>query len=90
MKICIKNGRVIDPASQLDNRQNIYIQQGKILAMGEPPEGFVADKTIDATGLIVSPGLVDLSVRLREPGQEHTATIRTETTAAAAGGITTV
>lgn len=90
MKICIKNGRVIDPASKLDNRQNIYIQQGKILAMGEPPEGFVADKTIDATGLIVSPGLVDLSVRLREPGQEHTATIRTETTAAAAGGITTV
>ncbi len=90
MKIRIKNGRVIDPASQFDARQDLYISQGKIIAIGEQPDGFEADKTIDATGLIVSPGLVDLSVRVREPGQEHTATILTETKAAAAGGITTV
>jgi dihydroorotase len=51
---------------------------------------FSADRVIDATGLLVIPGLVDLSVRLREPGQEHTATIQTETAAAAAGGVTTV
>ncbi|WP_417536545.1 dihydroorotase [Methylophaga sp.] len=90
MKIRIKNGRVIDPASQFDARQDLYISHGKIIAIGEQPEGFEADKTIDATGLIVSPGLVDLSVRVREPGQEHTATILTETKAAAAGGVTTI
>ncbi|EGL54316.1 dihydroorotase and related cyclic amidohydrolase [Methylophaga aminisulfidivorans MP] len=90
MKIRIKNGRVIDPASQFDGRQDVYISNGKIIAIGEQLDGFEADKTIDATGLIVSPGLIDLSVRLREPGQEHTATILTETKAAAAGGITTV
>lgn len=90
MKIRIKNGRVIDPASQFDARQDVYISDGKIIAIGEQLDGFDADKTIDATGLIVSPGLIDLSVRVREPGQEHTATILTETKAAAAGGITTV
>ncbi|MAX53803.1 MAG: dihydroorotase [Methylophaga sp.] len=90
MKIRIKNGRVIDPASQFDARQDLYISHGKIVAIGEQPEGFEADKTIDAKGLIVSPGLVDLSVRVREPGQEHTATILTETKAAAAGGVTTI
>ncbi|HIC46087.1 MAG TPA: dihydroorotase [Methylophaga aminisulfidivorans] len=90
MKIRIKNGRVIDPASQFDARQDIYISDGKVIAIGEQLDGFEADKTIDATGLIVCPGLIDLSVRLREPGQEHTATILTETKAAAAGGITTV
>ncbi len=90
MKIRIKNGRVIDPASQFDARQDLYISHGRIVAIGEQPEGFEADKTIDATGLIVSPGLVDLSVRVREPGQEHTATILTETKAAAAGGVTTI
>lgn len=90
MKIRIKNGRVIDPASQLDARQDVYISNGKIIAIGEQLDGFEAEKTIDATGLMVCPGLIDLSVRLREPGQEHTATILTETRAAAAGGITTV
>ncbi|WP_417499501.1 dihydroorotase [Methylophaga sp.] len=90
MKILIKNGRVIDPASQFDARQDLYISHGKIVAIGKQPEGFETDKTIDATGLIVSPGLVDLSVRVREPGQEHTATILTETKAAAAGGVTTI
>ncbi|MTI62961.1 dihydroorotase [Methylophaga sp.] len=90
MKIRIKNGRVIDPASQLDARQDVYISDGKIVAISDYLDDFSADRVIDATGLLVIPGLVDLSVRLREPGQEHTATIQTETAAAAAGGVTTV
>jgi dihydroorotase len=89
MKIRIKNGRVIDPASQLDARQDVCIADGKIVAMGDGLD-FDADRVIDATGLLVIPGLVDLSVRLREPGQEHTATILSETAAAAAGGVTTL
>ncbi|MED5509529.1 MAG: dihydroorotase [Pseudomonadota bacterium] len=90
MKIRIKNGRVIDPASQLDARQDVFISDGKIVAIGDYLDGFSADRVIDATGLMVIPGLIDLSVRLREPGQEHTATIQSETAAAAAGGVTTV
>jgi dihydroorotase len=90
MKIRIQNGRVIDPASQLDARQDVFIDDGRIVAIGEAPAGFSPDKIIDATGLLVLPGLVDLSARLREPGQEHTATILSETSAAAAGGVTTL
>lgn len=90
MKIRIKNGRVIDPASQLDARQDVYISDGKIIAIGDHLDDFSPDQIIDATGLLVVPGLVDLSARLREPGQEHTATILSETSAAAAGGITTL
>lgn len=90
MKIRIKNGRVIDPASQLDVRHDVFISDGKIVAISDHLDDFSADQEIDASGLIVAPGLVDLSVRLREPGQEHTATILTETMAAAAGGVTTL
>jgi len=90
MKIRIKNGRVIDPASQLDGRHDVFIKDGKIVAIGDHFEDFTADRVIDASGLIVAPGLVDLNVRLREPGQEHTATILSETSAAAAGGVTTL
>ena len=90
MKIRIQNGRVIDPASQHDARQDVFIDDGRIVAIGEAPAGFSPDKIIDATGLLVLPGLVDLSARLREPGQEHTATILSETSAAAAGGVTTL
>jgi dihydroorotase len=90
MKIRISNGRVIDPASQLDSRHDVFISDGKVIAIGDQLNDFKADRTIDASGLIVSPGLVDLSARLREPGQEHTATILSETSAAAAGGVTTL
>lgn len=90
MKIRIKNGRVIDPASQLDVRHDVFISDGKIVAISDHLDDFSADQVIDASGLIVAPGLVDLSVRLREPGQEHTATILSETMAAAAGGVTTL
>ena len=90
MKIHIKNGRVIDPASQFDSQADIFIDDNKIVAIDNAVDNFVADQTIDASGLIVCPGLVDLTARLREPGQEHTATIASETKAAVAGGITTL
>lgn len=90
MKIVINGGRIIDPASQLDTNQSIYIDNGKIVAISDYFADFTADLTLDASGMIVAPGLVDLSARLREPGQEHTATIDSETRAAVAGGITTL
>jgi len=90
MKIHIKNGRVIDPISQLDSQLDVYIGAGKILALGKAPAGFVANQTIDASNLIVCPGLVDLSARLREPGEEYKATLVSELQAAVAGGVTSL
>ncbi|MEK7990266.1 MAG: dihydroorotase [Thiotrichaceae bacterium] len=88
----IVGGRVIDPASEFDEIADVHIQDDKIAAIGTPPADFTADKAlnIDATGYIVCPGLVDLSVRLREPGAEHKGTILSETRAAASGGITSI
>ncbi|MCV6637365.1 dihydroorotase [Candidatus Albibeggiatoa sp. nov. NOAA] len=88
----ITGGRVIDPATGLDAIADVHIQDGKIAAIGELPEGFTADAemSIDATGQVVCPGLVDLSVRLREPGAEHKGTIVSETRAAASAGITSL
>jgi dihydroorotase len=90
MKIHIKNGRVIDPASGLDRVQDVFVADGKIAALGAAPAGFKAAKTVDATGKVVCPGLVDLSVRLREPGYEYRATLESETAAAVAGGVTSL
>lgn len=90
MKIHIKNGRVIDPASGTDAVQDVFIAAGKILAVGTVPADFHANKTIDASGLIVAPGLVDLSVRLREPGFEYKATLESELHAAMRGGVTSL
>jgi dihydroorotase len=90
MKIHIKNGRVVDPSSGLDAHQDIYIAAGKIVALGAAPADFHANTEIDASGLVASPGLVDLSVRLREPGLEYMATLESEMHAAAAGGITSL
>ena len=88
--VSIINGRVIDPANQIDHVTDIHIQDGKILALGEAPEHFCAQKVIDAAQQVVCPGLVDLHVRLREPGHENKGTIASETRAAVAGGITSV
>ena len=88
--ISIINGRLIDPANNIDDQTDIHLSQGKVLAIGEKPSGFEAEKIIDATGKVVCPGLVDLSARLREPGHEHKATIASETRAAAKAGITTL
>lgn len=90
MKIHIKNGRVIDPKNKLDAKQDIYIAAGKIVAVGQGPDGFSANREIDAKGLVVCPGLVDLAARLREPGLEHKATLESEMAAAIAGGITSL
>jgi dihydroorotase len=90
MKIHIKNGHIIDPKNNLDEKQDIYIVAGKVAGIGKAPSGFVANHEIDATGLIVAPGFVDLSVRLREPGDEYKATLESELHAAAAGGITSL
>ena len=89
MKIEIRHGRVIDPASGLDRSVSVYITDGTIVGAGEAaPGGFSADTFIDATGCIVTPGLIDLSARLREPGFEYKATLESEMAAAAAGGVT--
>ncbi|MDB5810265.1 MAG: pyrC [Betaproteobacteria bacterium] len=90
MKIHIKNGRLVDPASGTDAKQDVYIAAGKIVAIGTTPAGFTANRTIDASGLVVCPGLVDLAVRLREPGFEYMATLESEMQAAAAGGVTSL
>jgi dihydroorotase len=90
MKISIHNGRIIDPANNLDSVGSLYIANGKVISVTTEPDGFVADESIDATDLIVSPGFVDLSTRLREPGQSRKATIRSETLAAASSGITSM
>ena len=90
MKIHIKNGRLIDPASGTDAKQDVFIAAGKIVALGSAPAGYTANRTIDASGLIVCPGLVDLAVRLREPGFEYMATLESEMQAAAAGGVTSL
>ncbi len=90
MKIHIKNGRLIDPASGADATQDVFIAAGKIVAIGAAPAGYTANRTLDASGLIVCPGLVDLAVRLREPGFEYMATLESEMQAAAAGGVTSL
>ena len=90
MKLVIRNGRVIDPKNDVDAVMDVSIDAEKIAALGPPPPGFNADHEIEATGLIVCPGLVDLSARLREPGFEYKATLESEMAAAVAGGITSL
>lgn len=90
MRTRIFGARVIDPASGLDQASELYLDGGKIVALDQAPAGFVADKTINASGLVASPGLVDLSVALREPGYSRKGNIASETLAAAAGGVTSL
>jgi dihydroorotase len=90
MKLHIKNGRLVDPANNIDALQDLYIDAGRVAAVGAAPAGFVAERTIDATGLVVAPGLVDLSARLREPGYEYRATLESEMQAAMQGGVTSL
>lgn len=88
MKVEIKGARLIDPASNRDAPGSIFIADGRIAALDKAPDGFRADETIEAKGLVACPGLVDLSARLREPGFEYKATLESEMRAAVAGGIT--
>jgi len=88
MKLAIRNGRVVDPASKVDGRADVFVDDGRIVAIGTAPHGFSAERTLDATGLIVAPGLVDLCARMREPGADGA--LKVESHAALAGGITGV
>tara|TARA_B100000686_G_scaffold242435_1_gene251163 strand:- start:4411 stop:5685 length:1275 start_codon:yes stop_codon:yes gene_type:complete len=90
MRILIKDGRVIDPKNNIDTVNNVYIVAGKIVAIGEEPKSFQPNYVINAKGLVVCPGLVDLSVRLREPGLEYAATLESEMGAAVSGGVTSL
>jgi dihydroorotase len=90
MKLVIKNGRVVDPKNGVDAVTSVSIDAGKVVAVGPIPVGFRADREVEASGLIVCPGLVDLSARLREPGFEYKATLESEMAAAVAGGITSL
>ena len=90
MKIQIKNGHLIDPKNGIDAVMDVFIAAGKTVAIGSAPNNFQANRVIDAEGLVVCPGLVDLSARLREPGYEYKATLESEMDAAVAGGITSL
>ncbi|HHO67513.1 MAG TPA: dihydroorotase [Gammaproteobacteria bacterium] len=89
-KIAIRNGRLLDPRNGVDDRLDLFLADGAVAGVGQAPDGFHADLTLDAAGALVVPGLIDLCARLREPGQEHKATIDSECRAAAAAGITTL
>jgi len=93
-RLLVQGGRVIDPAQGLDAVADVLLEEGKVAEVGErirpgrgPGKGV---ETIDAEGLVVAPGLIDLHVHLREPGQEYKETVKTGTMAAAAGGFTAV
>jgi dihydroorotase len=90
MNIHVRNGRLIDPAARADSKQDLFVAGGKVAGVGRAPAGFRAERVIDASGLVVCPGLVDLSARLREPGFEYKATLESEMQAAVAGGVTSL
>jgi len=85
MRLHIKNGRLVDPATGKDGPGDLYVDEGRIVERLKSPE-----RTIDAKGLVVSPGFIDLSARLREPGFEYKATLESELEAAVAGGVTSL
>lgn len=90
MNILIKNGRVIDPASSLDKVCDVYIQGERVIAIGTTVQDFKVDRLIDAKGHVVAPGLVDLMVRLKEPGYEHEGMLESELKACIQGGVTSL
>lgn len=90
MKILVRNGRVIDPARNFDEICDVALAAGRVIGVGTVPEGFNANRVIDARGCIVAPGLVDLAARLREPGHEHEGMLESEMAAAVAGGVTSL
>lgn len=89
-RLLVANGLILDPVTQSVKTNDIYIADGVIIAIDHEPDGFEPDLSIDASGQIISAGLVDLCARLREPGLEFKADIDSETRAAASGGITTL
>jgi dihydroorotase len=90
MKLLIKGGRVIDPATQMDQVGDIAIAAGRIIAIHDIPADFLPNRVVEAGGCIVMPGLLDLAARLREPGHEHEGMLESEMAAAVAGGVTSL
>ncbi|MET0335564.1 MAG: dihydroorotase [Rhizobacter sp.] len=90
MKILIKNGRLVDPATGRDELGDVAIAAGRFVSLGKVNPDFKPARTIDAQGFIVAPGLVDLAARLREPGHEHEGMLESEMAAAVAGGVTSL
>jgi dihydroorotase len=90
MKLLIKNGRVMDPATGFDEVTDLTIAAGRIVAIKGQLADFTPNRVIDASGCIVMPGLIDLSARLREPGHEHERMLESELAAAVAGGVTSL
>ncbi|MGB8475499.1 MAG: dihydroorotase [Candidatus Acidiferrum sp.] len=90
--LLVRNGRVIDPATQTDAPRDVLLDDDKIVEVAQPGQVAQAQSTevFDATGLIIAPGFIDLHAHLREPGQESSETIETGTLAAARGGFTAV
>jgi dihydroorotase len=88
MTLTLRGGRLLCPTTGTDQVADLHVADGRVLAHGAPPAGFEARRTIDARGLLVAPGLVDLAARLREPGFEYRATLESEMRAALAGGVT--
>jgi dihydroorotase len=91
MRLLIKNGYIVDPAQKTNTGKSLFIEDGRVVGLARhsdaTPEGA---EVIDATGLIVAPGFIDMHVHLREPGQEYKETIASGAAAAVAGGFTTV
>ena len=90
MKLRISNGRVIDPSQNLDAVIDLFIEDHRIVAMGEAPAGFDDAEVLDVSGKWILPGLVDTAVALREPGYSQKGTIASEGRAAVSGGVTTL
>lgn len=87
-RLAIRGARVIDPSQQLDVIADLYVLDGKLVAIGAAASGFLAEREIDASGLIAAPGLIDASVSLKKPGAEHSKGMMRELAACAAGGVT--
>src|SRR5947209_20085614 len=90
MQIEIRGGRVIDPRNAIDRVATLYIVAGHVAGIDEAPPDWRATRVIEAHGLVVAPGLIDIAVRLREPGLEYKATLESEMAAAVAGGVTSL
>ena len=90
MKLVIKNGRVMDPASGRDEVTNIWVEDEKIIGFGEHPEWAEEAEELNAEGCVVAPGLVDVHVHFRDPGFTYKEDLETGSRAASAGGFTTV